>query len=178
MGKKKLPSVADAVKHFKDASLRATLSTYYHVNGILVSINKDGHRIVLVPESELLTELWKDESVDIKELDITSEEGERVRHCFYFGENHDKDWHLIESTSDMYAGKILKIRIKEREYPVELNRQLLPLKLRKAEYTDISYKIFCEKSKGNIDQLILALQKRFVICDNCNFSMIKLLQII
>ena len=185
MAKKKLPGIEAVVKLFKDVMQRASLSSYYHVNGIMLSKNTDDHTILIVPDISLWNKLIEDSELSIQELDITKPDQAKEQLLFQYGESiSEGTWDVIDLSEDLYSGKLFKISIKDHEYQIALNRDLMPLKLKKAEYDNVSYRIFSTYKKS----LILAIKKRFEIpivnqedIENpisCGFTVLRLFHIL
>lgn len=176
MAKKKVPSVEDAINRFRDVMLRASLSDYLYVNQTMISKNPKDNSIIIIPDQDLWIRLIDDEELKnhIKELDITNKDhSEQMKLCSYSDDLIHESWIEIDPNI-LFTGKIFKIGVKGFEYELPINRGLLPLKLRKAEYNNISYRVF---TKPN---LVLALKKRFDFpaIENCGFTMIRMFQII
>jgi hypothetical protein len=172
MAKKKEPTVEDALKVFKDVTLRASLSSYYYVDLVMLSKNEDGNTILVIPDRDLILKLREDPDMDIKELDISNAEQYKLHHYFKYGNDLEEDWFPIEIKEELFSGKIFKIRLHDREYEIPINRELMPLKLKKAEYDNVSYKIFT-------DPLILAIKKRFdFTMEGYGFTIMRLFQVI
>ena len=65
------------------------------------------------------------------------------------------------------------ININGLEYDLSINKNLIPLRLKKSEYCDISYKVFPN------DDMIFALKKRFEYpLEDHGFTIIRLFKII
>lgn len=121
-------------------------------------------------DNELLN-LIKEEYKDlIFTIDI-----ENPEHRLYIDyEKYLNDENEIEINSDeLYNGKIININIENFEYPILINKDSFPCKLKKAEFKDISYSIF------NNPNHILSLNKKFISdIEGGNFNMYRLFQII
>ena len=176
MGKAKIPSVDDALMNFKDVMHRASLSNYLYVNKILLSKNSKDQSILIIPDQELWLKIIEDSELKkcIKELDISNQKENSLKYIFTYADNIDNDTTWINIDIDtLFSGKIFKINIDGLDYEIPINKNLLPLKLKKAEYTKISYKVFKNTS------LVLGLKKRFDFpIENCGFSIIRLFKII
>ena len=171
MAKKKLSSMDDAVKLFKDVMQRASLESYHHVNRIMLSKNEEGNRILVIPEQGLWDTLIG--SLEIKELDISIPEQSDEVKWFEYGEDLENNWFPIDMGEDLFNGKIFKVLVKGHEYHIPINKELMPMKLKKAEYDNLSYRIF------NKPLLILAIKKRFEpIVPDSGFTIIRLFQVI
>ena len=171
MAKASKPSLENAIILFQDVMQRALLSDYFHVNKTLLSKNPKGNTIVVSIDQDLWNGLietteFKDK---IKEFDLTDSDNLVNIQKITYIENTD-DW--LELDSDiLYSGKVIKLTIEKLEYELNINKNVIPLKLKKAEFNNISYKVFPD--------MTLAIRKRFVYpLDNCSFDIIRLFQII
>jgi hypothetical protein len=192
MAAKKIPTLVDAIKQFKDVTTRASLSSYYHVNKILLSINSDGNKILVVPDHALWDAMTGDKNDPnnvfteglVKSLDITDREQFELQAYYKYGDDLDNvGWFPIDVTEELFSGKIFKIRIAQYEYQIPINRELMPLKLKKAEYDGIAYRTFGSmKSSGETKEpIILGIKKRFEGpkgVDDSGFTIIRLFQVV
>lgn len=175
MAKKKVPTIEDAIKSFNNIIERASLSNYYYVNKILLSKNQKGNSILIVPDETLWLKLIDDEEFKsaMKDIDLSNPEEYKLQQLFSYAESLDTGWTEIDAKEILFPGKVFKISLNGFDYEVPINRDFLPLKLRKAEYCDISYKIF------TTPQLVLSLKKRFDSpVEDGGFTMIRLFQVI
>lgn len=127
-------------------------------------ISEDQGFVLLILPDKTLWEnlLLKKVLTDIEP--VTSEQSQ------YFSYAAEDNWIDIDIDDEFLKGKMLEIKINNFEYMVNLNRDLMALKLRKAEYNHISYKIYLGKVN------ILALKKRFE--SEYGFSIIRLFKIV
>lgn len=175
MARKKEPSVDDALNIFKDVMRRASLSNYLYVNKIMFAKNIQDKSIFIIPDQELWLKIIDDPDIkpNLKELDISNPNEASLKNLFSYLEYIDDPSWIDIDIETLFAGKIYKISIDEFEYQIPINKNLLPLKLKKAEYNKITYRIF----KGS--SLVLGLKKRFDFpIENCGFSIIRLFKII
>jgi len=184
MAKKKIPVVADAVKALMDILDRAFVSSYLSVNNIMLFEDKNGISILVVPDQTLATEVFKSYEIDGRELDLSNPAEIEHQWKFQYGEDLKENWIPIDVTDDLFNGKLFKITVKDTEYNITINKELMPVKLKKAEYKDISYRTFGTRSRkmdSYIEKtpLILAIKKRFDSpVEDCGFTMIRLFQIV
>lgn len=175
MAQKKVPSIQDGLKVFKDAMRRASLSDYSYVNKIILSKNQKDKSILVVPETELWKIIIDDEELkpQIKPLDLTSPADNLLMPLFTYADDLEAPGWFEIDPEIMMSGKVLKIRIDGFEYDVTINKDCLPLKLKKAEFNNIMYKVFVKPAH------ILAIKKYFpfAISDG-GFTMIRLFKII
>lgn len=152
MAGKKIKST-DAVKYYDDVMTRASASGYCYVNHVILA-NTKSKSMLIIPENNLWNDLINRNSGELRELDLNNHEDASKKYIFQFAEDLLSGW--IDIDPEIFSkGKILKISYKDLEYPIPINKDLLPLKLRKAEWNNISYKIFTQKN------LVLGLKKRF-----------------
>jgi hypothetical protein len=174
VGKKKVPTVDDCVKNFRDVMERASLSPYNHVNGIVLNKNLNNHRILLVPDKLLWDRLVDDIRIKIKEFDLFNVDEKSESQWAIFGEDLVNSWIPIEVKEDLYNGKLFKIKIKDYEYKISVNRDFMPMKLKKAEYDNVSYRVFYQNNK-----LVLGIKKRFdAVIPDYGFTMMRLFEVI
>lgn len=177
MAKKNIPSVEDAIKFFKEVVTRASLSNYYYVGNILLSKNINGNNILIIPDQELWNKLIEDKDLkdeyNLKEPDITNPEESNLPSWVEYGRDLTTDWFPINIDADLYTGKVFRIKINDYEYKISINRDLMPMKLKKSEYEGVSYKVFHKPLR------ILAIKKRFEnVVEGYGFTIIRLFQII
>ena len=171
MGKKKELTIEDVVKSFQDVIKRASLNNFYYINNIILS-KDNNYRLLLIPDQSLWEKLINDKIIDMKEINLENpEEYEEVKWFRYGEEKINPDWINIDVTEDLFTGKIFKIKLKSHTYDIPINRDLMPLKLKKAEYDNVSYKVFN-------NPLVLGIKKRFNVMEDCGFTIIRLFQII
>ena len=172
MAKKKEPSIDDILKEFESVMLRASLSDYYHVNNIMLSKNPKGHSVLIVPDQLLWDKIMESETLKphISELDISKPAEQAMLSKFKYGEDLDSSLWIEIDPNELYSGKIIKIKIDGFEYDVSINKNFLPLKLKKAEFNGITYRVFFE------EHIVLALKKHFIIfgMEDYGFTMIRI----
>lgn len=176
MAKKKIPSIEDALKIFKDVMQRASLTSYQYVNNIMLSKNPGGNTIVIIPEQELWLKIIDDEEMKpvLKELDISDPEQNDKMQVLQYAKDLDGEPWIDIDPEVLFKGKIFKISLKGFDYEVPINKGLLPLKLRKAEYNNIKYRVFTNPN------LVLSLKKQFDFpaIEHCGFTIIRMFQVI
>lgn len=178
MASKKKPSIDEALNIFKDVMQRASLSNYVHYNSKLVSENNKGNSILIIPESELWLKILEDNDIKehLKELDISDVKEREKLSLYQYMEDIDDNtvWFNID-IDELFKGKIIRIKVSDNhEYDIPINKNILPLKLKKSEFNEISYRVFRNKN------IILALKKKFIYngIPNSNFTIIKLFKVI
>ena len=173
MAKKKEPTVADAVNTFKEVMKRASLSSYYHVNAKLLSPNVANNMILVIPESGLWERLQNDQDIKPIELDITDPSQSLDLQWFAYGEDLENCWVPIDMNEELFHGKVFKIKLRGWDYQVPVNRDFMPLKLKKAEYNNISYRMFSKPG------FVLAIKKYFESqIEGLGFTVIRLFKVV
>jgi len=167
--------VEDSITTFLEIMNRASLSEFLYTNRILIAKNPKDEYTVLIPVDQSLWNVLVDNDEfksHIQELDITDESNQYIIKNTSCCDDLDSDLWINLDCTELYAGNVLKINLDELEYGIEVNKGLIPLKLKKAEYIDIKYRIF----KNN---MTLALKKRFDYpIEDYGFSVIRLFQIV
>ena len=175
MGKKKEPTLQDGLKVFKEVMARASLSDYTYVNRTLLSKNQKGRTILIVPEEGLWNLILDDADLkgQLKPLDLNDPASSSLKPLFEFGEDlADTSWLPIDHEALM-GGQVIKISIDSFEYSPVISGACLPVKLRKAEFNDITYRVFTSPS------YILALKKYFSSpVEGGGFTMMRLFKIL
>ena len=172
MAKKRESSIEDAASIFKDVVTRLALTDYFHINRVLFSKNDNGNTILLSLDQNLWNSIIDDPDFKDKicELDITKESSQPTLKICSYSDETTSTW--VDLDCDLlYAGKVVKIKIDNLEYELSVNKNLIPLKLKKSEFNNISYCVF--------PNMTLAIKKRFDYdLDDCGFSIIRLFQIV
>lgn len=177
MAAKKIPSLEDALKSFKNVMERAFLNEYIYMNKTLISKSngKKEFYVLIIPEQELWNKIVEDPELDVKELDVNNPEQQLLLQKISYADSLDDIGWVEIDIDKFYKGDIINIRPEGFEYNIPINKSLLPLKLRKAEYNNLSYRIF----KGNNNTSIIALKKKFESkVEGCNYTLIRLFQIV
>lgn len=177
MAKKKEPSLADSLNNFKDTMLRASLSNYVYVNRNLITTHPKGYSVIIIPEKDLWTTLIDDDEMkkNMREVILTNPDDFELSDLTKYCDDIDNRDIWIELDAEtLYKGKIIRVKVHDDfEYDVPINRDLLPLKLKKAEYNDIAYRIFTSESP------MLCIKKRFNYpLPDAGFTMIRVFSII
>ena len=100
------------------------------------------------------------------ELDLKKEEDNSIRTYFGYADAEMEGWIEIENPFEMFNGKAISIKVDTEE--LSINRDLLPLKLKKAEYSNIYYKLF------NGEKPVMTIRKLFKINEDCYFNAFRL----
>ena len=176
MAKKKLPSIEDALESFRNVMTRSSLSSYVYVDSKLLSKSPKGYSILIIPDQELWNQILNDEEFksNMTELNPEDPDTEAQKELFIYGEDLTSDGWIEADPEILFKGKVFKIKIHGFEYEIPINRDLLPLKLRKAEYNNISYRVFTSPN------VVLALRKRFDFkdVDSGGFTIMRMFKVL
>lgn len=177
MAKKKITSV-DALNIFKDVMTRALLSEYQYTNRIMIARNtKKGNLVMICPEVDLWNMIIDDPDMKIhmSELLVNDPEQNRISQVTSYMDDLSSDQWIPLDTDLLYKGKVIHLSIEGFDYKIPVNRDLLPLKLRKKEYSGIHYRVFITPFH------ILAIKKKFespLEEGKYGFELVRLLQIV
>lgn len=176
MGTKRIPTVEDAVKEFKSVMQRASLTSYYYVNNVMLAKAPKDYSVMVIPDLDLWVKLLDDEDLkpNIKELDVTDPEQSAKIPLFRFADQiNDPAW-LEPDQESFFKGAVTKVKVPGFEYDLSITKDSLPIKLRKAEQNNVSYRVFVQP------EITLAVKKRFVVkeMEQFGFTMMRLYQVI
>lgn len=174
MAKKNKPSIDGAIIYFKEVMTRASLNNYVCLNNTLISNSPNNYSVIIIPDHELWINLLLNEEFKNTCQELNNNDYNKYNHLFKFADDlYNIGWLDIDN-EDLFKGKILKVKIKDMDYDIPIGKDLLPLKLRKAEFNNVSYRVF------NFDgHLYLGLKKVFIYdLKDCNFTMMRVLKII
>jgi hypothetical protein len=179
---KKVLGPTNALEQFREMTLRASLSLYYNVAGVLVSRSSVKDNVVVaVPDQALLKLLFADEDIKIEDFDFNDDDLRSLTPLFDYGTKVNEDgWLPLAETEDFYHGKLIEIKIEGHDFPVLITKDLLPLKLKKAEFNDVSYRVFIPPKIGNTKAVtpVLGIKKRFQLVEEHGFTLMRLFQIV
>lgn len=182
MGKKKEPSIADAVSQIKDVMNRCLLTDYLYMNSKIISKSNKGYSVIIIPDSELWSAIVQDKEIldKMRELDLKNPNDAFYIDTINYADNITEESWIDLDAESMYNGKILKVKVtKNYEYDIPINRDLLPLKLKKAEYNNISYKVFSNFTANNKQSLCLGIKKYFNYpLDDTGFYIMRVFKIL
>ena len=174
MARKKIPSMEEALNIFKDVMTRASLKNYVYVNNIMISKNPKDQSVLIIPDQELWKVIMEDAelSKDIRALNPENPDDSHNIQISSYAEDLNEGWFDID-LQVMYVGSLFRIKVDGLEYRIPINKSLIPLKLRKAEYNNISYRVFLSPDK------VLAVKKKFDYpILGCGFTVMRILQIL
>lgn len=176
MAQKRVPSIDDAVKNFVDVMQRSELDKFIQDGLTLLSVSPKGYTVLTTVDRPLLEKLMESDSLKakIKSIDITDPEEKALQGKFALSNTITESGWVPIDLDALYRGDVIKISIDGFSYDIAINKGSLPLKLRKAEFNEISYRVFLQPN------LILGIKKRFETkgVENGGFTMLRLFQII
>lgn len=157
----------DAVTNFKQVMSRASLKDYSYVNRIMLSKNPKGQSILIIPEQGI----W-DSIINDKEFMSHMREATSDISLFKYGEEVDSGTWIEVDPQVIYNGSVFKISIDDLTYELLINKNMIPLKLKKAEVNDIWYRVFLNPS-------VLVVKKKFTFpVDGGSFTVMRMMQIL
>lgn len=175
MAGKKVPSIQDGLKYYKELIKRATLENFRHHENVLCGANKDKKMVIVIPEPTLWNAILEDEELK-KHIDPLSEDNmidmslDGLVHIT--SDLTSQAWIDLDSNI-LYGGGMIELKIDKVEYEIPLTRECLPIKLRKNECNNLTYRIFLNPS------LTIAVKKYFPFAvEGCGITMMRLFKII
>lgn len=166
MAQKKEPSIQDAVEYFKNIIDRIGVTEFIYQNRTLLCTN--GKCSIIINIDQLLwNQLIDDESFKSKLFEVNPIDKDKVNMLTLGDESGS--WIDID-IDEFITGKLINITIEGYDYNIAICKDLLPIKLKKAEFNNISYQISTIKM-GNVVNKILKLRKTFPgIVDDTSFG--------
>ncbi len=168
MGKKKEPSIQDSLKTFLDVMQRMDLKNIMYQNNILIGNTiKNGNAVGITMDSQLWQLVRDSKKIEMIPLDPTDK-----HYCGLFSlMENDNGWFDID-IDDFSAGKIISIPVNDHNWTVSINKDVIPLRLKKAEMNGIAYQIV-SKTGVLAGNKILKVRKQFAgVVDGGTFSII------
>ena len=176
MAQKRVPSIDDAVKNFIDVMERSELDKFIRDGTTLLSVSPKGFTVLTTVDKPLLEKLMESDAFKekIKAIDLTDPEEKALQAKFALSNTITEDGWVAIDLDALYRGDVIKISNDGLSYDIAINKNSLPLKLRKAEFNEISYRVFLQPN------LILGIKKRFETknVENGGFTMLRVFQII
>lgn len=175
MGTKKVAGPGDVIIEFKSVMQRAAISDYKSVDRYMIS-KTEKCTVVVVPDVELWPFILEDQELKehMKPLDLNDPADAELGSITKYAADIDLDGWVEPNLEDLFAGKPLKMTIDGFSYELSYSKDMLPLKLRKAEQNQIAYRVYLGQNPS------VAIKKRFVVknLDQYGFTMIRVFQII
>jgi hypothetical protein len=174
MAKKKEPSVQDSLNYFKEVMKRSSLTNYVYVNDILLSKNPKDVSILIISDKTLWLSIVDDPDLkpNIRELNISDPvESALNKIMSYANDINDSAWVEINPEA-MMNGETVEIMVKDFSYKIPINKGLIPVKLKKAEYNGMAYRVYPDK-------LMMGLKKKFEgVVEDTSFTMMRIFHVI
>lgn len=151
---------------------RSSLSELRNVNGVVIGLTAEKKKTLLVPEPELLTLLLADDAHS-KLIPFDREETATVDYLpwFDYGLRLSEPGWLELDGEKFYAGEAITVQLGEDTPKAYLSKDSLPLKLKKAEFIDLSYRVFPAEK-------VVGIRKHFETLPGHGFDLLRLFQII
>ena len=152
-----------SIELFHSVIARMGVDVLYEYNRMWL-IQLEEYRCIVIPDNTLYDELMTGVAFKekIKPCDI---ENSRL-----FSYTNATNWVPLDVSEEHFSGKEISIIIDGFNYDIPLNKDLMMVRLRKSEFTNISYQVYKEK------HLVLGIKKRFD--SEYGFDMIRLFQIV
>lgn len=173
MATKRKPSLAQAVEYFKEVIERSGLDSFFNINNIFIGKNKKGNYISIYLEDDLLLAIREDNDLKDKITLVSNSEEDYI---YEYLQKIKDEWIELDSEK-LYKGELISLSGTIEEnlgYSIPIGKSLLPLKLKKAEFNQISYQVLTENK-----DLTIYLRKIFEPkFDNCGFTIIRIFKIL
>lgn len=166
MAKKAIEPMS-AYKQFIDIVGRLDKGSIWNNNGTLLHITDENVKTIFAVDPELMQLIIGEKELDISDYDISNPEMAAQSDQFQFSTTGD-DWLELDADK-LYVGDSIELNVEGHDIPVIINRDLIPVKLKKAECNEIMYRV----SKDT-----LGIKKRFGILPDHGFVMMRLYLIV
>lgn len=151
-----------AIDYFKEIMFnRYGISSFIHENGIMYSLT-NGVTILTIPEQILWDEIIEDEELKSMMTPLNPEDSnfKLVQEMMRYADDIDgNSWFGLDADK-LFNNNVINIDVLTYGYSVPISRGLFP-KMRKAEYSQFSYRIFLEP------RTVLALKKKWKAPTTC-----------
>lgn len=158
MAKEKAKSTINGrAKYFNEIMERSAIGKYIQLNhNLMVSVKKIS--MVIHIEDELWPALLGNSLFTDKlyQIDLSEPGNLPAATLLEYGDQLNSDDWIPINGMDLYDGKIVPVHIDGYPYDAPITKESIPLKFRKAEFENFSYKIMTSK-----EGLMLGVQKRF-----------------
>lgn len=145
MAKKKEPSISDAVDLFRDIIKRARIESFVYNNRTLMSYNTKNYKSYLTLDQTIWNAIMDEKDIreKMEELDILKANAQD-KMGFEYCSKPDEGFIEIDG-QEFYDGKNLHIKIDGYEYDAMINKTIFPLRFKKAEFNNISYRVYADR---------------------------------
>ena len=171
---KKEPTIADAAVSFLDVLQRCQFTSLLRENRILYTKGKKTGGTFFVIDQSLWNALTEDQDFNemSRELNPLIPSDRIVLDRLYFARDMENEWIDIPTESMLNDDRIF-INIEGFEYKIEINKTIWPVRFKKAEFDNFSYRIFNKPFHA------FAIRKKFVgPVDDSSFYLMRVFQII
>lgn len=172
MSKKREIIPETAMSLWQEIIDRANLTELRNVNGVVIGLTAERKKTLLIPEPRLLTLLLADETHS-KLLPFDREEITTIDYLpwFDYGLRLSEPGWLELDGEKFYAGETITVQLGEDTPKAYLSKDSLPLKLKKAEFVGLSYRVFPVEK-------VVGIRKHFDTLPEHGFELLRLFQII
>ena len=171
---KKEPTIEDMASTFWEIINRAQIETFLRNDRILYGINKKKMGMLIVTEPDLWCKVFENQEISdrSRELNPTIETDRHIiDDCFYV-KDMENGWINIEIAEMEVADKI-EIKLEGFKYPIEINKNIWPIRFKKAEFNEFAYKIY-----RNPKQVFVVRKKFQGPVENSSFYICRIFTII
>lgn len=173
---KKETTISDAVAEFISIMDRCQFISFKYENRIIYTTNpkKKNTNTVFIPDEALWLALTENENFmkKCKELDPTNANDRIILERLSFTKDMDTNWIEIDNNSMANDDRIY-IKLDGFEYKIEINKTIWPLRFKKNEFGNFSYRIFNKPFPA------FAIRKKFISnIEGGSFYMLRIFQII
>lgn len=141
MGKKKEPTILDAVENFKAVTSKVGFRSFIRYNRNMYSINQNKKHVIIVPDEALYLALLDDKDFSMRELDLTSASDRRIQPSFQFVENMDSVGWIEMDAEKLRNNEKITIELSGYPYPLDINIKLFLFRLKKDEFNKFYYRL-------------------------------------
>lgn len=171
---KKEPTIEDAVNNFFDVIGRCGFSVFRRYDRVLHSKSKKNTGTFFIVEQNLWNVVSEDQDFNeiTREFNPLIDADRLILDKMIFTNDMVEGWVPIPD-DDMASDKRIFIKLDNFEYEIEINKTLWPIRFRKAENNNFSYKIF------KVPFNAFAIRKKFEgVGDETSFYMMRVFRII
>lgn len=172
---KKEPTVEDSVAMFMDVIERCQFKSMLRENRVLYGKNAKKKSALLIPDQTLWNHLIENQDIAemVRELNPKVETDRLILRWMSYANDMNNDWIAITDEEMTTDGRVY-LKIKGYDYANEINKTIWPLRFRKAEVNNFSYKVFPAKPLD-----IFAIRKKFESpVEDASFYIMRLFQML
>ena len=165
VAKNKVIEPSDALNQLIDVVNRMGTTSIECKDNVLICHVKNDKIVMIIVDDKLMELVKESENID------TSTELSKSNERWFQYRDLGDDWIDLTTDDKLYTGKHFEITPDGYEFPIIITKDIMPIRLKKAEYKMIDYKIFN-------DPKVFAIRKRFQLLDDYGFTILRLLKII